>query len=921
VGAVGSEVSARESEVLALVGRHLTNAEIAVELFISVRTVESHVAALLRKLQVPDRRSLARQASAERTTSRGGLPVPATSFIGRVVERAELIEAVSEHRLVTAIGPGGVGKSRLAINVAADIAARRPDGVWFVDLVRVTDAAGVVAAVVEAVGVSEQWAATPEAALVGSLADRHGLLVLDNCEHLLDAVRDCVELVIGGCPAVTVLATSRIRLLLPYERLYTVSGLGVEGERGDAVVLFAARVHETTGEDVVDAGRVRALCQALDGVALAIELAASRYPTLGLDGLEAGLHERLRFFTIGSSTAGRHRSLGDTVRWSYELLDADHQALLRGVAAFASWFVVDAARAVAAPTASPAAVADGLARLADHSMLVVERGPPTRYRALETIRQYGVEQLDAAGELAAVKARHEQWCRTMIAALNAAEPDDAWCVQFDRVVDDLRAALVWSAGDAQRRAYASQLAADLAGLLFVRGRPMEAQRRYEQAATLAPTAAERADHLRLAARAAATRYLGNDALRLLRAAAAIAIEIGDRSAAALDLAWMSIYIDRCPGIMAELRTVEEAAALRDEARAISDGSARAEAAIAVAGTMLTNTASQPYDRTDRDPAVFESTRHAVELAHRAGDATLESAALDELIAVHLAIDDIPGAVRAVRRRGELVGTLPAVTSNGYELLDFRLMGAEVSLAAGDLVTAGEHADATARLPFFRDEDHLAVSTGLKVDALVGNFDDVVRGGERFRVGWERAGRPTAPALGRTSHAVAMVWGMVGDDERRAAWLDITVELGVSLDRLAGCATGWAPTYDALLALHRNDADAAVRRLGVDLDDPEVWGFWNTGLWRPWYAAVWAEAAVLAEHPDAASRLGRSRHAARDNPIATAIVKRAAAIAAGDRTALDGLAATFAALGCRYQQSRTVRLAASLSTAPGAPATA
>ncbi len=313
---------------------------------------------------------------------------------------------------------------------------------------RLTDPAAVVGAVAEAVGSSQQWASTPDAALVASLARRDGILVLDNCEHLLDGVRDCVEQIVTACPQITVLATTRTRLLLPYECLFAVPGLSVP----DAVELFAARVHEATGEAVSDAGRVGALCQALDGMALAIELAASRYPALGLDGLEAGLHERLRFFTVGSHTAGRHRSLRDTIRWSYDLLDPADQALLRGVAVFASWFDVDAAVAVVAPGSSRATVADGLARLVDHSLLVVDRSTPTRYRALETIRQYGQEQLETTNELAEVERRHEAWCCAVLAEIAAAEPDDAWCERFDRVVDDARAALVRCAAFHDHRA-------------------------------------------------------------------------------------------------------------------------------------------------------------------------------------------------------------------------------------------------------------------------------------------------------------------------------------------------------------------------------------------------------------------------------------------------------------------------------------
>ena len=156
----------------------------------------------------------------------------------------------------------------------------------------------------------------------------------------------------------------------------------------------------------------------------------------------------------------------------------------------------------------------------------------------------------------------------------------------------------------------------------------------------------------------------------------------------------------------------------------------------------------------------------------------------------------------------------------------------------------------------------------------------------------------------------MVHGMRGDDDRRAAWVRLTIDLGVDAERLAGCATGWAPVFDGLLALHRNDAAAAVRRLAPTSTTPSC-PVRGRRPWRPWYAALWAEAAVLDHHPDAAARIERSRHAARDNPIATAIVERAAAIAAGDRDTLVRLAITFARLGCPYQATRSTALMARL----------
>jgi predicted ATPase/DNA-binding CsgD family transcriptional regulator len=896
VATLGTAVTARESEVLALLGQQLTNAQIAQALFISVRTVESHVSALLRKYEVPDRRSLARLAAVVPRPLAGALPVPATPFLGRAVERMELSAALGEHRLVTVVGPGGVGKTRLAIEVAADLAEERQDGAWFVDLIRVTDPGAVAAAVADAVGVPERLVAPPESALVASLAGGDGLLVLDNCEHLLDGVRECLDLVARGCPGVTVLATSRTRLMLPHEWVYALPGLSLNRTGGgDAVDLFEARAVQAAGEMVgLDRDRVAALCRALEGLALAIELAAARCATLGLDGLEAGLHQRLRLLTVGGHQADRHRSLRDTIGWSYDLLEPADQALLRGLAVFASWFDVDTAGTVAAVGWDHTAVADGLSRLADHSLLLVARGESTSYRFLETIRQYAEEQLEAAGEHGAVLVRHEQWCRAEMAALATSDVGAAWSARFDRVVDDLRAALLRSstATEDQELGRAAAFAGEFAGVLFLRGRPSEAQQRYEQAATLAASRTARIRYLRLAAGAAASRYAGNDALRLLRAAAGAALAIGDRVGAAVDLAWMSIHLDRQPGIMASARP-GEAAALRAEAERISDGSVQAAAAVATAHAWAAD-----YRASDALPLA----ERAIELADAARDVKLECAALDYVCAVCQDRDQPREAGSAIERRLRLIRSLPVGAGTGFELVDTLQMACDISTTLGDLTSAGQYADRLAGLPFFRDEP-VGIVRRIIVDALAGRFDDAVRNAERFRTGWERAGRHPAAGLAKGAYAAAMVHGMIGDDGQRAIWQQITLDLGVSPRHLDGIGTGWAPTFDALLALHRGAPARALDRLSADLDDPDIW-VCPAIDWRPWYAAAWVEATVLTETDDPLIPIARARRAARDNPIALAIIDRAAAIAAGDRSTAGGLAARFAGLACPYQEART-----------------
>jgi predicted ATPase len=206
--------------------------------------------------------------------------VPLTSFVGRAGEVAELAAAVTSHRLVTATGPGGVGKTRLATAVAASLASTWRDGVWFVDLVPVTDPAQIAGAVSAAIGLDEPRGRTVEDALAAEWADADTLLVLDNCEHVLDGVAPFLERMLGRCPGVGVLATSQARLMLPFEHVFPVPGLSLPGEAtGDAVALFVERARQAGADldpatDHEAAGRIAEICRRLDGMALAIELAA-----------------------------------------------------------------------------------------------------------------------------------------------------------------------------------------------------------------------------------------------------------------------------------------------------------------------------------------------------------------------------------------------------------------------------------------------------------------------------------------------------------------------------------------------------------------------------------------------------------------------------------------------------------------------
>ena len=266
-------VTEREYDVLRLVARHLTNSEIADRLFLSVRTVESHMSSLIGKLGVNDRRGLARRAEELGLLHRGRddrWPASGSEFLGREQETATLADLLSRHRMVTVTGPGGIGKTRLTTRTAQKVAQERPDGGWFVDLSQVSDRHAVVQVVAIAVGVVEHPGLSREDAVSAVLGRADGVLVLDNCEHLLADVERCVSRLMRDCPRITVVVTSRARLGAAYEWVYEMPNLSTD----DSVLLFRARA-EAAGGVVPEEPRVAALCARLEGMALAIELAAT----------------------------------------------------------------------------------------------------------------------------------------------------------------------------------------------------------------------------------------------------------------------------------------------------------------------------------------------------------------------------------------------------------------------------------------------------------------------------------------------------------------------------------------------------------------------------------------------------------------------------------------------------------------------
>ncbi|HXY92951.1 MAG TPA: adenylate/guanylate cyclase domain-containing protein [Acidimicrobiia bacterium] len=353
----------------------------------------------------------------------GNLPLQVSSFIGRDVEIEETVAALGEARVVTLTGVGGVGKTRLALQVAAEVLPQFAEGAWLVELAAVRDPAGVVDAVLAVFGVTERSGQTRTEALVEFLGTKRLLLVVDNCEHVLDPVAELVDAIIRSCPGAAILATSREGLAIVGERILAVPSLGtpaVDAGLGviagsDAVQLFVDRAHaadSTFALNAENAGAVVQVCRRLDGVPLAIELASARVSMMSPAELAAALDQRFEVLAGGRRGAvKRQQTLRATIDWSYDLLDEAHQRLLARLAVFAGGWTREAAEAVCAgdPIGTRAIFAL-LGDLVARSLVVADRGQPdTRYRLSETIREYAEERLAEHHETKSLRDRHARW--------------------------------------------------------------------------------------------------------------------------------------------------------------------------------------------------------------------------------------------------------------------------------------------------------------------------------------------------------------------------------------------------------------------------------------------------------------------------------------------------------------------------------
>jgi predicted ATPase/class 3 adenylate cyclase len=399
-----------------------------------------------------------------------------TSFVGREHELAELGRLLATSRLVTLVGVGGTGKTRLLLQAASDSLARYRDGAWLVELAPISDPDLVVAEIGRALGVQLQPGRSPIDPIADYLRGKELLLLLDNCEQVIEAAADTADRLLGSCPALNLLASSRERLGIDGEAVFAVPSLALPeaavesrveaivddaevelAARSEAVRLFVDRARATLPSFTLDRANVRAvidICRRLDGIPLALELAAARVNVLSPGEIAQGLDDRFRLLTGGRRTAvPRQRTLQGLIDWSWDLLDEADQRLLRRLAVFAGGWTLDEAAAVtggqddpAEPTAGASRLdtLDGLQRLVDRSLVVVTPDAATRYGMLETIRAYARDRLEESGEAVEQRTRHLAYFRRLAVdaepGLEGAEML-ACLERLDADIDNLRAAL------------------------------------------------------------------------------------------------------------------------------------------------------------------------------------------------------------------------------------------------------------------------------------------------------------------------------------------------------------------------------------------------------------------------------------------------------------------------------------------------
>jgi predicted ATPase/transcriptional regulator with XRE-family HTH domain len=846
-----------------------------------------------------------------------GLAAARTSFIGRDTEQAAVRAALADSRVVSLVGPGGVGKTRLAARTAEAAAAGYRSGAVFVDLVPVR--AGFVSQAVAAVlGVTEGPGRSLDAALHSHLGRGQSLLVLDNCEHLLAVVAAFVEKLLANCGELTVLATSRERLAIPGERTVTVPPLSLVADDGagaagsEAGVLFLDRARASDPDFTATAAVVAQVCARLDGVPLAIELAAARSASMGADGLLAGLDDHLRLLAGSRGAAERHRSLRAVIDWSHDLLDRDERVMFRRAGAFIGGFDIDAAVAVAADFRR-GMVADLVGRLTDKSLLTHRRGPEgSRWQMLETIRAYALDRLADSDEEATVRAAHLGWATAIADDLeNRAAMGRPWRAAFDLVADDLRAALA-RAPAADAGGVSHRLARALGHLAYARRFMVESREHYRAAAARAASPGQAAADLRTAADVAMTAGHGAVAFGLLLESAERAAAAGDGTARAASLAYAVTIADRFAAAFPEEIPHDRLRGLLGEAEASRPAAGQPGAGDQVAAAYLAAAAAwiaQP-EKTVPDPDLSGGALAAARLTR---DPVLISGALDAVVGVLDAGGRLREAHQVNSERARLLDRLPRHDPRaGAEIIDTFHMLTEIAVTAGDLPGALAAAGLAAADDIAGGQPYMAASKPILPLVLQGRFDEAGVQAAAMWAAWKQAGRPAARWMGPAVYGMVLACGLRGDDSGRRVWLGRVSELiGAGSDLVSGTNLAAAAAFTlARIALHEGSIGAAQAAIADLPREAQSW--YEAPHWyslRPYAWAIAAEVAVVARRPDAASRLAAAAPAGAENYWAAACLARAAGRLQGDRGLLERSLAGWERLEARYERACTLLLLA------------
>jgi predicted ATPase/class 3 adenylate cyclase len=835
-----------------------------------------------------------------------GAPAQWTAFVGREVEKRSAAKALSEARLVTLIGPGGVGKSRLAIEVGDDISVSYEHGGTFVELVPVREGF-LIQAVAASVGVVGRTGQSLEDSVLAHLATRSCLLVLDNCEHVLEEVARFSARMLRSCSGVAVLATSRERIGLPGERLVVVPPMDTQGSDGDepttseATRLFLDRALDADPDFDEDAALVAELCARLDGMPLAIELAAARAGSLGVSGLLAGLSDQLRLLTGGRSGDERHRSLRSVLDWSYGLLDDEERQFLHRLGVFVNGFDLAAAAEVAADAGTTAA-ADLLGRLADKSLVVRQRGGVPRWRLLETVRTYALDKLTGAGDDAQTRARHLRWAARAAAQLEQRlDSGPGWRGAFDVIADDLRAAI-----DVDRDpAVVYALALATGRIAFAHRYFEEAQAHFERAAEIAPTPAEAMVAMRAAADVCQANVRTDASFERLIRAADLADEAGDQAYRAACLAQAVIAANRFPAGLAHNIDPDRLKELLEIAQRVSppdDLSAQAYLKQASAWQFSAQTRALSVDPLRAD--------EALDAARAAQDPVLISCALDAVMASVTARGRMKEGFAIATERLANLATLPRSDPRAYiELADTLHMFNEQSIAAGEL-PAGRR-----EMRKLHDDD-VKVFVGFQAASrlvaglvLTGAFADAADQAGEMWAGWLAAGSPIAAWMSPAVLLAGLAAGLCGDDASADEWMRRAQgPLGDKDMFQYGNSASAATFVQARRNLHAGRYLAAVEQTRSFGANAEEWYLEDSrGSYDPYVWALDAELAALTDATDLQARLTAAAAPAQENLWAAACLDRARGRWTNDPALLERSIAKWEHIEARFERACTLLL--------------